>query len=172
MHYEIRRGHKTGKQLTPVQRASGTFAEEPIVLGRVMRRGNGPIRLTAEQFEQQKARLLRQLLSGSIEIFVIDENKTPARLDYKTARGFTIQAGEAAPVSVPAPETNEEPEVPVQPPSSAPVEPEVVTSPPASMEEAPPEIQEEPAATPEAEMEEAPAPVVEPTKRKGKREQA
>lgn len=129
MHYEIRRGLKTGRRLTTAQRTSGTFAEEPIVLGKVMRRNSRPILLTAEQFEPQKAKLLRQLLSGSIEIFVVDEGQSPSRLDYKTARGHTPQpiiiptpsasAGDVKTGSVPASEpVTEETEADALPPSS------------------------------------------------------
>lgn len=169
MHYEIRRGHQTGKPLTQTQRSSGTFAEEPIVLGKVMRRGSSPLRLTPEQFEQQKAKLLRQLLSGSIEIYVVDANKTPARLDYKTARGLTsplpVEAGDVPPaVLAPAAKPKEEPEADVPPPSSG-VEdpaPEPVTEPSS-------EIPQDPEPTPEPEPE---APAAEEPKRRSKKEQA
>jgi hypothetical protein len=147
MHYEIRRGHKTNKPLTQTQRSSGTFSEEPIVLGKVMRRGSSPLRLTAEQFEQQKSKLLRQLLAGSIELFVVDQNKTPARLDYKTARGFTpsepVIAGDNTPPPVlsPALKTKEEQEAELSPPSS----PEVGDPPPDETSELAPELDLEPA---------------------------
>jgi hypothetical protein len=169
MHYEIRRGHQTGKPLTQTQRSSGTFAEEPIVLGKVMRRGSSPIRLTPAQFEQQKAKLLRQLLSGSIEIYVVDANKTPARLDYKTARGLTsplpVEAGDAPPPAVlaPAAKPKEELEAAAPPPSSDAGEPTLEPS--VELETQPPETIPEPDPEPEAPAAEAP-------KRRSKKEQA
>lgn len=78
MHYEIHRGLRTGKQLTTAQRSSATFAEEPVVLGKVLRRGSRPMIVTDSQFEVHKAAILRQLLSGSIQILAVDgELKVP-----------------------------------------------------------------------------------------------
>lgn len=122
MHYEIRRGLMSGKQLTAAQRTHGTFSEEPIVLGKVMRRGTKPRLISQAQFLQHRANLLRLLVSGSIEIFVVDGDKTPSKLDYRAARA--LGCVEAAPVGDVAPspaspeeEQREELEVRV-PPSS------------------------------------------------------
>jgi hypothetical protein len=133
MHYEIQHGYKTGKKLTPAQRASGTFAEEPIVLGKVFRRGMKPMMLTEPQFTQHKAPLLRLLLSGSIEIMVVDENKVQTRLDYKAAIGISPRPPPVAlapPLSpagdgdqpAPASKAESEEQEASEPPSSAPVE--------------------------------------------------
>jgi hypothetical protein len=68
MYYEITRGLRVGKSLTPAQRTSSLFAEEPVVLGRVLRRGAGPIRISPEDFERNKVQLLRLERAGSIII--------------------------------------------------------------------------------------------------------
>lgn len=133
MHYEIRRGLKPGtSRLTKAQRTSGTFAEEPVVLGKVFRRGMKPRLLSEEQFQKNKAPLLRLMMSGSIEIFVVDETKEPARLDYKTARGH------APPAEPPAPAA------PVQPAAARAAQPSAgdVPVPPAPAREAGDEEQE------------------------------
>jgi hypothetical protein len=75
MHFEIHRGLKSGKQLTAAQRSSPTFAEEPVVLGKVLRRGSAPLIVTDSQFEVHKASILRQVLSGSIEVTAVDGGK-------------------------------------------------------------------------------------------------
>ena len=112
MHYEIRRGLKTNRQLTTVQRTSGTFAEEPIVLGKVLRRGMRPMLLNEDQFKQHKPKLLRLLLSGSIEIFVIN-GVVASRVDYKTATGVSSSPVAAITTEViePTAETIEEDKV-------------------------------------------------------------
>lgn len=135
MHYEVRRALKTGHQLTTRQRTSGTFAEEPIVLGKVMRRGTRPLLLTTAQFDQNKAKLLRLLLSGSIEIFVIN-GEAASRLDYKTAVGLSkpatpepdSSAGDLPPLLQAAAEKVEELEA-KKPPSSEVVETTAVATP-------------------------------------------
>lgn len=164
MHYEIHHGYKTGKQLTPVQRASGTFAEEPIVLGKVFRRGMKPMMLTEQQFAQHKAPLLRLLLSGSIEILVVDENKVQTRLDYKAATGISPRPV-VAPVPdlppagdgnqpAPASKAESEEQEASEPPSSAPVEPVPEAVNMTLSEPVPPE--------PETPTAEVPAPAPEP----------
>jgi hypothetical protein len=56
MVYRISAAYHPRKPLTPVQRASRYFAEEPRVLGKTLRRGIS-IDLTEAQFEGEKARL-------------------------------------------------------------------------------------------------------------------
>lgn len=68
MHYEIHRGLKSGQSLNTAQRTSSLFAEEPVVLGKVFRRGYPPITLTETQFELNKIHLLRLEKAGSIVI--------------------------------------------------------------------------------------------------------
>jgi hypothetical protein len=88
MHYEIRRGLKSNGRLSTTQRTSGTFAEEPVVLGKVLRRGMRPMLLNEDQFKQHKSKLLRLLLSGSIDVFVVN-GESASRMDYKTATGIS-----------------------------------------------------------------------------------
>lgn len=68
MHYEIHRGLKSGQSLNTAQRTSSLFAEEPVVLGKVFRRGYPPIILTESQFELNKTHLIRLEKAGSIII--------------------------------------------------------------------------------------------------------
>jgi hypothetical protein len=91
MHYEIRRGLKSNGRLTAPQRSSGTFAEEPVVLGKVLRRGMRPMLLNEDQFKQHKSKLLRLLLSGSVDIFVVN-GEASSRMDYKAAVGISTVA--------------------------------------------------------------------------------
>lgn len=102
MHYEIRRAHKTGRQLTVAQRSSPLFAEEPVVLGKVLRR-NGPHRvLPADVFQQNRSMLLRQAAAGAIEIFEVDGDK---RTPYATTAPTEAQvAQEEAPKAPPVEE--------------------------------------------------------------------
>lgn len=135
MHFEIRRGYKTGRQISTAQRKSGTFAEEPVVLGKVLRRGMRPLSVSEEQFQLHKAKLLRLLLSGSVDITVVDGDK---RMDYKTAAQTQLLEPQIPavvgdgkpplPLEMVATE-NEEQEA-VAPPSSGPVEPDSVVSAP------------------------------------------
>lgn len=145
MHYEIRRGLKTGKQLTTTQRTSGTFAEEPIVLGKTLRRGMRPIQLTEEQFDKNRAKLLRLLLSGSIEILVV--NGTSSKLDYKTAMGISKPApAPASPFELttePVPEVKVIPQQEVQANITEPVVETVVVEEPKEVEAEDPELESE-----------------------------
>lgn len=68
MHYEISRGVKFGKNLTTAQRASSKFAEEPVVLGKVLRRGYPPIRISEEQYEANLTQLKTLEKAGAITI--------------------------------------------------------------------------------------------------------
>lgn len=68
MHYEIHRGLKSGQSLNTAQRTSSLFAEEPVVLGKVFRRGYPPIVLTETQFELNKTHLTRLEKAGAIVI--------------------------------------------------------------------------------------------------------
>lgn len=67
-HYIISLGFKPGKALTPAQRLSSLFSEEPVVMGKVMRRGLPPRKITKEQYEANKLHLLRLAKAGSIVI--------------------------------------------------------------------------------------------------------
>ena len=68
MHYEIKRAYSGYGPLTPQQRTSSLFAEEPVVLGKVLRRGSAPLKVTPELFEANKVALLRLEKAGSILI--------------------------------------------------------------------------------------------------------
>lgn len=65
--YVISRGYE-GKALTPAQRKSSLFAEEPVVMGKILRRGAAPIRLTPVEFEANKSRLKQLEAAGAIKI--------------------------------------------------------------------------------------------------------
>lgn len=64
--YEITRGF-TGK-LTATQRTSSRFSEEPLVLGKVLRRGASPIKLTEEQYQKAKPYLNLLVKAEAIKI--------------------------------------------------------------------------------------------------------
>lgn len=66
--YIIKRGFQEGKALTSEQKSSSLFAEEPVVLGQVLRRGSRPLRISAETFEANKAKLLALEKAGAIVI--------------------------------------------------------------------------------------------------------
>jgi ribosomal protein L12E/L44/L45/RPP1/RPP2 len=101
MHYEIRRGFN-GKNLSKAQRTSGTFAEEPVVFGKVLRRGSKPLILNELQFEANRAKLLRLVLNGSIEVFSVDgATRKSIRLDYKAAPEVFKKEETAPPAAVP-----------------------------------------------------------------------
>lgn len=65
--YIISRGF-TGKALTTAQRKSSLFAEEPTVLGKVLRRGSQPMRLTPAEYDANEVRLKQLEAAGSIKI--------------------------------------------------------------------------------------------------------
>lgn len=67
MNYEIKRAYNGGP-LTPTQRSSSLFSEEPVVLGKVLRRGSTSIFVPVEQFELNKVSLQRLEKAGSIVI--------------------------------------------------------------------------------------------------------
>jgi hypothetical protein len=74
MHFEIRRGF-TGGRLTKMQRTSGLFAEEPTVLGRVLRKGSKPLVVSEEQFQRNKVKLLLLAVAGSIQISEVEDGQ-------------------------------------------------------------------------------------------------
>lgn len=68
MTYKITRGLQPSKPLTPAQRNSGLFAEEPVVLGKVLRARMGPMQISDAQYEANKARLGMLAKAGAIQI--------------------------------------------------------------------------------------------------------
>lgn len=64
--YVITRAVREGKPLTTAQRSSALFSPEPVVLGRTLRRGSRPLRLTEADFKANEAQLLRLERAGSI----------------------------------------------------------------------------------------------------------
>lgn len=66
--YIITRGFQEGKALTTSQRSSATFAEEPVVLGRVLRRGSRPMRISGADYRANESKLLHLEKAGSIKI--------------------------------------------------------------------------------------------------------
>jgi hypothetical protein len=166
LHYEIRRAHKTGKQLTRAQRSSPLFAEEPVVLGKVLRRGGPPRTLTAEIFEQNRSMLLRQAAAGAVEIFEVDGDQV---------RPYSTTAPTEEQVLAPQVQEPEAPPPPVEEPpifnaTVPPVPSEGLDAPVGETEMKPEELAPEP--LPEAPPEPV-APVVDTlvpeTKKKGKR---
>lgn len=146
-HYLITRGVQSGKQLTPSQRTSSLFSEEPVVLGQVLRRGSGPIKVSLEAFERNKTNLLRLEKAGSIVI-------TPPK----------------------GTDTPEPEKVPEAPPAEPPKEPEKAPEPEKVPEEVAPETPieppaEEPSTTPPSTEETASAaPTEKQSRKKGRKE--
>lgn len=66
--YIISRGFQEGKNLTLAQRSSALFSEEPVVLGRVLRRGSRPLRLATADYKANEAKLLALENAGAIKI--------------------------------------------------------------------------------------------------------
>lgn len=87
--YIISRGYE-GKALTSAQRKSSLFAEEPVVMGKVLRRGSKPFRLTPAEFEANKDRLRALEAAGAIKIQApvsdqtfldeVDQSKIPDKM--------------------------------------------------------------------------------------------
>lgn len=75
--YIITRGFQEGKALTNAQRASPLFAEEPVVLGRVLRRGSKPMRLTGADYRANEHKLLALEKAGAIKIQRPEEKAMP-----------------------------------------------------------------------------------------------
>jgi len=74
-HYLIELGWKPGQKLTMAQRTSSLFAEEPVVLGKVLRRRSKPMKVTVEQWKADEAYLLRLAKAGAIK--VTEPDSTP-----------------------------------------------------------------------------------------------
>lgn len=66
--YIITRGFQEGKALTNAQRSASGFAEEPVVLGRVLRRGSRPMRISGADYRANESKLLALEKAGSIKI--------------------------------------------------------------------------------------------------------
>lgn len=64
----IHRGMQFGKVLNTAQRTSSLFAEEPVVLGKVFRRGYPPIEITDEQYKRNMTHLVRLAKAGAITL--------------------------------------------------------------------------------------------------------
>lgn len=67
-HYTITRAFQDTKQLTSAQRNSSLFAEEPVVLGKILRRGSNPLKISTEDYQKNKPKLLAQQKAGAIKI--------------------------------------------------------------------------------------------------------
>ncbi len=64
----IERGFREGKALTTAQKTSALFSEEPVVMGRTLRRGSKPLRITKADYEANKNKLLQLEKAGAIKI--------------------------------------------------------------------------------------------------------
>jgi hypothetical protein len=111
--YIITRAFQDGKQLTPAQKGSSLFAEEPVVLGKVLRRGSRPMRISAADFKANEVKLLALEKAGSILIKrpatepvvppeQLDEAQKKAlvaqhQMDHQTEKEAVSNAGDAVP---------------------------------------------------------------------------
>lgn len=75
MHFEISRAFRHGMQLTQAQKTSSLFSEEPMVMGKALRRGLPPLRIDEAQFKQNQIMLKRLFDAGAINIKAVDGEK-------------------------------------------------------------------------------------------------
>lgn len=145
--YTIKHGMQFGKNLTTAQRSSSLFAEEPVVMGRVFRRGTGPMVITEEQYNRNRLQLTRLERAGSIVIVRPSDPVVEVPADLTTAPPPVVPPVPAtepeAPVAPPV-DNSQEPTPPVVPGTdplveNPPVEPAVEDAPPADA----PEVKEE-----------------------------
>jgi hypothetical protein len=123
MHYVIRSAMKPGVRLTPMQRSSSFFSEEPRLGTTILRRGT-EITLTAEQYALAETRI-RQLLSAEAIIVskVGDEVKgegyevTKAKEEAAAAEAKAKQEAEAAAEAARLAEAAKAAEVPPEQPA-------------------------------------------------------
>jgi hypothetical protein len=66
--YKITRALGTYDKLTPAQRTSGLFAEEPVVAGKVLRRNAGPLILNDESYKLFSAKIKQLEKAGAIKV--------------------------------------------------------------------------------------------------------
>jgi len=134
----IHRGMQFGKVLNTAQRTSSLFAEEPVVLGKVFRRGYPPMEITDEQYKRNMTHLVRLMKAGAITMVrqlvpdspedeAILRGETPVVTDTQPPAppvSTTPVVSEEAEQTEQAPETVQTaPEAPVAPVApSAPVE--------------------------------------------------
>lgn len=83
--YQILNGYTPGKPMTTAQRTSGLFAEEPVVMGKVLRRRGPAMNITPEQYELNKLQLYRLEKAGAIRIIAVEEElpEKPTKADTK-----------------------------------------------------------------------------------------
>lgn len=142
--YIITRGFQEGKQITTAQKTSALFAEEPVVLGRVLRRGSRPMRISKADYDANEHNLLRLENAGAIKIqrpvkspvaeALEQEKKVDTLLTQVTGSG----AGDTAPVTQESSGAE----------TSAAAEPPAVIVPPHPPSEDPPPPVEDPTPTP------------------------
>lgn len=167
--YEIRRGLVSGRNLTPAQRTSSLFAEEPVVLGKVLRRGGGPLRISDESYELNKMKLLRLEKTGSIVIVrpqAVDpeETATPPEVIVPPHPGSEPTPPGGTPV--PEPETPAPEQPKEEPPAEEPAKEDPKPEEPAKEEPKP----EEPSTSTPAPEETAPAASIERPRKRGRKE--
>lgn len=131
--YEISRGMRPGKQLTTAQRTSSKFAEEPVVMGKVLRANTPPVRISEAQYLANKVQLTMLEKAGAIRIKPPAQATSPvpteqAIEDLGKAAGEPLKEGpdlwEGPPPEEPVapPEPSKEEELPPAPEEEAKVD--------------------------------------------------
>jgi hypothetical protein len=70
--YFIKRAYNSYSKLTSAQRTSSLFREEPIVLGKTLRRGSKGFNITDDQYKAYEAQLMHLVKAGAIEVDRVD----------------------------------------------------------------------------------------------------
>lgn len=137
--YTIKHGLKPGKNLTTAQRSSSLFAEEPVVMGKVFRRGSAPIVISEDQYNRNRLQLTRLERAGSIEIVRPEDGAVEQVADLTTPPPVAPVVSPEPPAPE-APPLSPEPSLEPTPPVVPNVEPLVENPPvpePEKKEEAP-----------------------------------
>lgn len=83
----IERGFQEGKQLTQTQKSSALFSEEPVVMGRTLRRGSPSMKISIADYKANELRLLQLEKAGAVKITRPETNMKPCELCGQTPRG-------------------------------------------------------------------------------------
>lgn len=142
--YIITRGFQEGKQITTAQKTSALFAEEPVVLGRVLRRGSRPMRISKADYNANEHNLLRLEAAGAIKIQrpkmdVAALIQQDSEIQKKLAELTNSGAGDTAPVTQES--SGAETSAAAEPPA-------VIVPPHPPSEDAPPPVEDPPPTPP------------------------